>query len=54
MKGRQAIKRYQVVEIVQSTYVTPKGRTQPEQVRFTLSPHPRNASSADELVGALC
>ncbi|KAJ5781482.1 uncharacterized protein N7518_009965 [Penicillium psychrosexuale] len=31
LKGRQAIKRYQIVEITKSTYVTPKGRTQPEQ-----------------------
>ncbi|KAJ6189407.1 hypothetical protein N7519_004315 [Penicillium mononematosum] len=31
LKGRQAIKRYQVVDITKSTYVTPKGRTQPEQ-----------------------
>jgi DNA replication ATP-dependent helicase Dna2 len=54
MNGRQAIKRYQVVEIAQSTYVTPKGRTQPDQVRFSQPPHLRNTSSADELVGALC
>ncbi|CAI7624706.1 unnamed protein product [Penicillium crustosum] len=32
LKGRQAIKRYQIVDITKSTYVTPKGRTQPEQV----------------------
>ncbi|CAI7630725.1 unnamed protein product [Penicillium bialowiezense] len=32
LNGRQAIKRYQVVEVTQSTYVTLKGRTQPEQV----------------------
>ncbi|CAG7927157.1 unnamed protein product [Penicillium olsonii] len=31
-KGRQAIKRYQIVEVMESTYVTLKGRTQPEQV----------------------
>ncbi|KAJ5230682.1 hypothetical protein N7489_011390 [Penicillium chrysogenum] len=31
LKGRQAIKRYQIVDITESTYVTPKGRTQPEQ-----------------------
>ncbi|OQE20661.1 hypothetical protein PENFLA_c016G02506 [Penicillium flavigenum] len=31
LKGRQAIKRYQIVDITKSTYVTPKGRTQPEQ-----------------------
>ncbi|KAJ5567408.1 Dna2/Cas4 domain of unknown function DUF83 [Penicillium sp. DV-2018c] len=31
LKGRQAIKRYQIVDIKTSTYVTPKGRTQPEQ-----------------------
>ncbi|KAJ5448994.1 hypothetical protein N7445_003815 [Penicillium cf. griseofulvum] len=31
LKGRQAIKRYQIVDIMKSTYVTPKGRTQPEQ-----------------------
>ncbi|KAJ5815003.1 hypothetical protein N7474_006780 [Penicillium riverlandense] len=32
MKGRQAIKRHQIVDIVENTYVTTKGRTQPEQV----------------------
>ncbi|KAF4767967.1 hypothetical protein HAV15_002910 [Penicillium sp. str.  len=32
LKGRQAIKRYQIVDITKSTYVTLKGRTQPEQV----------------------
>ncbi|KAJ5203048.1 hypothetical protein N7449_005127 [Penicillium cf. viridicatum] len=32
LKGRQAIKRYQIVDITKSTYVTPKGCTQPEQV----------------------
>ncbi|KAJ5522023.1 hypothetical protein N7527_006138 [Penicillium freii] len=32
LKGRQAIKRYQIVDITKSTYVTPKGRTQSEQV----------------------
>ncbi|QQK45891.1 DNA replication helicase Dna2, putative [Penicillium digitatum] len=31
LKDRQAIKRYQIVNITKSTYVTPKGRTQPEQ-----------------------
>ncbi|KAJ5823300.1 hypothetical protein N7447_005640 [Penicillium robsamsonii] len=31
LKGRQAIKRYQIVDITKSTYVTAKGRTQPEQ-----------------------
>ncbi|CAP97824.1 Tripartite DNA replication factor [Penicillium rubens] len=31
LKGRQAIKRHQIVDITESTYVTPKGRTQPEQ-----------------------
>ncbi|KAJ5972198.1 Dna2/Cas4 domain of unknown function DUF83 [Penicillium vulpinum] len=31
LKGRQAIKRYHIVDIMKSTYVTPKGRTQPEQ-----------------------
>ncbi|CAG8236013.1 unnamed protein product [Penicillium salamii] len=30
-KVRQAIKRYQIVEVMESTYVTLKGRTQPEQ-----------------------
>ncbi|KAJ5899126.1 Dna2/Cas4 domain of unknown function DUF83, partial [Penicillium taxi] len=32
LKGRQAIKRYQVVDLANSTYVTSKGRMQPEQV----------------------
>ncbi|KAJ5779458.1 Dna2/Cas4 domain of unknown function DUF83 [Penicillium paradoxum] len=31
LKGRQAIKRYQIVDITENTYVTSKGRTQPEQ-----------------------
>ncbi|KAJ5169535.1 Dna2/Cas4 domain of unknown function DUF83 [Penicillium coprophilum] len=31
LRGRQAIKRYHIVDITRSTYVTPKGRTQPEQ-----------------------
>ncbi|KAJ5810103.1 uncharacterized protein N7503_002321 [Penicillium pulvis] len=32
LKNRQAIKRYSVVDIAESTYVNSKGRTQPEQV----------------------
>ncbi|KAJ5595380.1 uncharacterized protein N7459_001588 [Penicillium hispanicum] len=32
LRGRQAIKRYQVVDTAESTYATPKGRTQAEQV----------------------
>ncbi|OGE48202.1 hypothetical protein PENARI_c031G03285 [Penicillium arizonense] len=32
LKDRQSIKRYQVIDITDGTYVNPKGRTQPEQV----------------------
>ncbi|KAJ6108281.1 hypothetical protein N7523_009604 [Penicillium sp. IBT 18751x] len=32
LKDRKAIKRYQIIDTAENLYVTPKGRTQPEQV----------------------